>query len=145
MKPVYSLCLAEGCQQKVGPASGQLPVNLGFLDVAELVVISHKAVLGPELVDQAGDLDIITAVFGHFPVFSITPPLDGIQALGGLARAKGRGGHGIEFHPVADHILDTDHQVKAEALISEAEWLGAFQDSIIKIDVVKANDEIGLH
>ena len=52
---------------------------------------------------------------------------------------------GIKFHPVPHLLLDANHQVEADTLVGEADWLVSLEDRVIKINVVKADHQVGLH
>ena len=63
----------------------RFPFDHDLLHISKPIEVAHKAVLHAEFVHHFGDFDIKAAVFGNFHDLTLLPPLDGINAISGLA------------------------------------------------------------
>ena len=69
-------------------------------------------VLDGVFVDEAGDFDVVAAVFGDLEQFAFLEPLDGLHALGGFLDAKSGRGDGIQRDPVLKFALQVHEHVE---------------------------------
>ncbi len=93
-------------------------------------------------VDEAGDFDVVAAVFGDFEEAALFEPADGLEAFAGFLEVEGGGGDGVEGEPVLEGFLEVDHEVEGGEL-SEIEGGVTVEDDVIEAQVVEANDEVG--
>lgn len=108
------------------------------------------AVFHAVFVDEAGDFDVVSTVFGDLSqglelagFFMFLPPANRIKSVGGFPRAEARGRDVVEFEETAHALLDVEHHVEVEGLFFEVRKDVGLEHGIIETDVVPADDEIG--
>jgi hypothetical protein len=131
---------------------GRGPGEGDFLFAAGAIGVFDVTVLDSVFVDEAGDFDVVGAVFGDFEErFFVSgglvflPPLDGLEAFGGFTFVgTERGlGDGIELDAVAEDIFDGHHDIEVMSLGFDVEDGVLEEDFVVEGDVVEADDEIG--
>ncbi len=97
---------------------------------------------GAELVDEFGEFDVVTAVFGDFVEAAFAEPLDGLKTFAGLFETEGGVGDGIEGEPVFEGIGDDEEHIEGGDL-GEVEDGVAVEDFVVEADDIETDDEIG--
>ncbi len=98
--------------------------------------------LDPEFVDQPGQFYIKAAVFRNLRQSPLAEPLDGLQALAGLAQPKRRLGNRIQSQSVTQPFLQVHHHVQRRQL-SEVVRRVPMQDLIVEAQVIESHHQIG--
>ncbi len=108
------------------------------------------AVFHSVFVDEAGDFDIVGAVFGDFSeglelagFFVFLPPAYRVQAVGRFSGAEAGGGDVVEFEETSHALFDIEHHVEVEGLLFEVGKYVSLQHRVVETDVIPADDEIG--
>ncbi len=108
------------------------------------------AVFHAVFVDEAGDFDIVGAVFGDFTErfefagsFVFLPPTDGVEAVGGFSGAEAGGSDVVEFEETSHTLFDVEHHVEVEGLFFEIWQDVGLEHGVVETDVIPADDEVG--
>lgn len=114
------------------------------------VFVFDVAVFHAVFVDEAGDFDVVGAVFGNFPkrfelagFFVFLPPADGVEAVGGFSGAEAGRSDVVEFEEAAHALFDIEHHVEVDGLFFQIGENVGLEHGIIETDVVPTHHEIG--
>jgi hypothetical protein len=121
-----------------------LPTDVDAEFGAEAAFVLELFVGGAVFVDEFGDFDVVTAVFGDIEETARAEPFDGLKAFGGFFDAEGGGGDGIEGEAVINDLLQLDKHVERGHLAKIEDGV-AVEDFVIETKVVEADDEVGAH
>jgi hypothetical protein len=119
-----------------------LPTHLHGHFGAEAVFVEKLFVVGAEFVDEFGDFDVVTAVFGNIQQAAGAEPLDGLEAFGRFFDAEGGGGDGIQGEAMVHGFLEFDEHIEGGRLAQVKDGI-TVEDFVIEAEVVEADDEIG--
>jgi len=128
-----SVAISEGCK---------LPGNADGEFVAKAVFVEELFVGRAVFVDEAGDFDVVTAVFGDLEETAFAEPVDGLHAFGGFFDAKRRASHGIEREAVLEFVLEFDQHVEGRHLSQIIDCI-IMQNFVIESEVVETDYQIG--
>ena len=126
-----------------------LPFNRQFDDSA-VVFVFDVAVFHAVFVDEAGDFDVVSAVFGDFSelfelagFFVFLPPADGIESASGFSGAEAGRGDVVEFEETTHALFDIEHHVEVDGLFFEVLEDVSLEHGVVETDVIPADHEIG--